>query len=72
MYHWQKNLDAIEPPAELCYRGLVFPRWMGHLTRDEIRSGQTYFAFWGCTKLTARAIRYYVDRMIEKGEYEAA
>ena len=72
MYHWQKKLDAIELPPFFEYKGLVFPLYRGRLGNDELNSGQIFYAFFGCRHLTERAIKYYVDKMIATGEYEAA
>ena len=72
MYHWTKNLDAKKraTPQWLFYRGLKFPAWDGYLSRDERRSSNAYYVFFGGAKLTDAAIRHRVDIMIEKGLYQ--
>ena len=67
MYHWEKNEGG--GPPRLSYRGLTFPVWAGFLSRDEIRSKKTYYAYFGGTKLTEQAVRYHVDHLIDKGVY---
>lgn len=70
MYHWAKNeYDPNEDRRYLTYRGLVFPLWKGRLSSDEIKSGKTFFAFFGGRALTERAIIYNVNLMIERGVY---
>ena len=70
-YRWAKNLEAKKaaPPC-FYYRRLKFPAWDGYLTRDEQRSNESFYAFFGGVKLTDKAIRYRVDKMIEKGLYQ--
>jgi hypothetical protein len=48
---------------------LTFPVWAGFLSRDEIKSKKTYYAYFGGTKLTEQAVRYHVDYLIDKGVY---
>ena len=72
MYHWAKNQEAIELPRFFEYKGLIFPLYRGRLSNEEHNSGQTFYAFFGCRHLPERAIKYYVDKMIAKGEYETA
>ncbi len=70
MHEWDRaGINENAKPFE--YKGLTFPIYVGPRTRDEIRSGNTYYAFYGNQHMTARSIRYYVDQMIATGQVAA-
>jgi hypothetical protein len=73
-YHWSKKLEAtacVEPPR-FNYKGLTFPKYHGRLSRDELRSGYIFYAFFGGKPMTRKAIEYQVDQMIDRGLIAAA
>ena len=60
----RKNYD---PTQALKYKGFLFPRYEGHLTADERRSGRDFFATWGGGYATERAIMFEVDTLLMRG-----
>ena len=72
MYQNFNPKDAMPLPSNFTYRGLTFPLYEGTLSKDELRSGYTFFAFYGNTKATRLTIRFMVDQMIESGRYREA
>ncbi|MCP4470164.1 MAG: hypothetical protein GY815_05675 [Gammaproteobacteria bacterium] len=58
--------DALRDSKQaLEYKGYVFPVYEGRITGEEFYSKQVFYAFWGDQYLTARAVRYHVDQLIE-------
>lgn len=50
------------------YKGLMFPRYRGELSREEEGSGRIYYAFFGNRHMTTMTIRYLVDQMEMSGQ----
>ena len=50
------------------YKGLVFPRYCGDLSKEEEQSGRVYYAFFGNRHLTTMSIRYFVDEIEKSGQ----
>lgn len=71
--HWLDK-DAVKPPNHFYYKGLTFAKYHGNLSREERRSGDIFYAFFGGKPMHKRAIEYQVDKMIARGEwkYQAA
>lgn len=68
VHKWSKNLEAQNVQRQcLYYKGLKFPKYHGDLPSADVRSGEEFFAYFGGTPLSERAIRYRVDLMIERG-----
>ena len=59
-------------PRCFYYKGLSFPKYHGDLSREELRSGKTFYAFFGGLPMAAITIKYQVDSMIERGLYKLA
>ena len=72
MYEFSKNGDDPSIRRDLEYRGHWFKVWRGKLTNDQIKSGQTFYAFWGGRPMIERAIKYHVDQLIGKGHIAEA
>lgn len=68
MKQWQTNQrDAgIDGAQVFQYKGYSFPKYEGHLTKEEYNSKQNYYSFWGGGYMTARALRYRITGMIEE------
>jgi len=69
-----KNDAPIAPhhPSKLYYKGLQFPKYHGRLSNEDIRSGKTFYAYYGGKPMTEMTIRYHVDELISRGLVEAA
>ena len=74
MQRWERrhrDFDKDQAQA-LTYKGFVFPKYEGKLTRDEFHSKKIYYAFWGECYLSAAAIRYRVGSLLDDGRLREA
>lgn len=52
----------------LYHRGYIFPRYTGKLSRDEYKSRQRFYAFWGKNRYgTEAAIKFAVNTALTAG-----
>jgi len=75
MQRWEKRQRDFNKGQDQVfnYKGFVFPKYEGELTRDEEYSKKLYYAFWGGCYLSPAAIRYRVGILLDDGLlFEAA
>jgi len=58
--------------SAIYYKGYVFPRYEGKLTRDEFQSGLVFYSFWGDRYLTKRALEVHVDEALQRRQIPEA
>jgi hypothetical protein len=68
MSRWNEDLTIQNRPAHFHYKGLVFVKYKGQLSREEIQSRVTFYAFYGSKPMAPREIQYRVDQMIDRGQ----
>jgi hypothetical protein len=61
-----------EEASVFVFKGFVFPKYEGRLTKDEIRSKKTFYAFWGGIYLPQAAIRLRVCDLLNNGKLAEA